>query len=90
MANSLLEAMACAKPVLASDIDGNRSLVEDGATGFLFRDGGELTAKAVRLIESTGLRQRMGLAARSRFQTQFGLDREIDGYLGEYRRLVGC
>ncbi len=89
MANSLLEAMACARPVLASDIEGNRSLVEDGATGFLFRDGEELTDKAARLIESPGLRQRMGLAARSRFQTQLGLDREIDGYLGEYRRLLG-
>src|SRR5262249_28049667 len=41
MPNSVLEALASGRPVLASDIDGNRSLVADGVTGFLFRDVAE-------------------------------------------------
>ena len=38
MPNSILEAMTCARPVVASDIEGNRSLVDDGVTGLLFSD----------------------------------------------------
>src|SRR5439155_1448476 len=36
MANSVLEALALGRAVLASNIEGNRSLVYDGVTGFLF------------------------------------------------------
>lgn len=42
MANSLMEAMAAGKPVIASDITGNRSLVADGSTGWLYKSGEEL------------------------------------------------
>ena len=37
MANTVLEAMICGKAVLASDIEGNRSVIEDGVTGFLYQ-----------------------------------------------------
>lgn len=36
---SLLEAMACGKPVLVSDIPGNREWVEPGENGWWFEDG---------------------------------------------------
>ena len=36
---SLLEAMACGKPVIVSDISGNREWVEEGKQGWLFSDG---------------------------------------------------
>lgn len=88
MANSILEAMACARPVLASNIEGNRSLVEDGVTGFLFAGPQEFEAKAARLVEDPQLRLRMGLTAESRAQSQFRLDREVEGYLAQYQRLV--
>ncbi|MCI0894382.1 MAG: glycosyltransferase family 4 protein [Chloroflexi bacterium] len=85
MPNSVLESMCCARPVLASDIDGNRSLVEDGVTGFLFTDPAGLEAKATRLVEDPELRRRMGLAGQDRVRDLFQPDQEVEGYLAQYR-----
>ena len=84
MPNSILEAMTCARPVLASDIDGNRSLVEDGVTGFLFATPKDLEAGAAQLIEGPQLRKRMGLTGQARVRALFPLERELEGYLAEY------
>jgi glycosyltransferase involved in cell wall biosynthesis len=88
MANSILEALACARPVLASDIEGNRSLVEDGVTGFLFTGPEEFEAKAALLVGDPALRQRMGLAAQSRVQALYPPRREAESYLAQYHRMV--
>lgn len=88
MANSVLEALACARPVLASDIEGNRSLVEDGVTGFLFREPEEFQAKAIRLLEDPGLRRGLGLMGQTRVRALYPPEREVEGYLVQYRRLA--
>ncbi|MBI4590095.1 MAG: glycosyltransferase family 4 protein [Candidatus Rokubacteria bacterium] len=88
MANSVLEGMACGRAVLASDIEGNRSLVEDGVTGFLFREPGEFEAKAVRLLEDPGLRRWLGLIGQTRVRALYPPEREVQGYLVQYQRLV--
>jgi glycosyltransferase involved in cell wall biosynthesis len=46
---TLLQAMACGTPVIASDTPGNRAWIEDGVTGFLFPTGD--TAELARLID---------------------------------------
>ncbi len=88
MPNSVVEALAAGRAVLASDIDGNRSLVEDGVTGFLFRDGAELEANAERLAADRALRQRLGAAGRQLVERRYPPHREIEGYLGVYGRLA--
>jgi L-malate glycosyltransferase len=88
MASSVLEALSLGRAVLAADIPGNRSLVEDGITGMLFADGDELAVKAARLLEDPDLRLRLGTAGRERVHARFGSDRETDGYLAAYSRLA--
>lgn len=88
MANSVLEAMALGRAVLASDIEGNRSLVEDGVTGLLFRDVTDFEAHAERLAREPALRARLGGAAREHVARLYPITREIDGYLSVYRDLV--
>jgi len=88
MANSVLEALALGRAVLASNIPGNRSLVEDGVTGLLFDSTEDLTGKARRLLEDPDLRARLGEAGRERVNARFSPDREIDGYLAAYARLT--
>src|SRR2546426_12482814 len=64
MANSVLEALALGRAVLASDIEGNRSLIEDGVTGYRFRDEAEFERRANLLASDPALRARLGAAGR--------------------------
>jgi glycosyltransferase involved in cell wall biosynthesis len=88
MANSVVEAMAAGRPVLASDIDGNRSLVEHGRTGFLFRTEDELETHAERLVDDPVLRRRLGEAGRLRQEELSSPGREVGTYAALYRELV--
>ena len=88
MANSVLEAFAVGRPVLAADIEGNRSVVVDDVTGLLFRDDAEFLRAAARLVDDPALRQRLGATGRARVLTTSPPSREIDGYVALYRRLV--
>ncbi len=82
---SICEAMALGKPVLATDVGGNRELVEDGKTGFLIpREDTEALARAiVRLLQDPEMAHDMGQRAREKIVTQFGLGR----YVNEYQTL---
>jgi glycosyltransferase involved in cell wall biosynthesis len=88
MANSVLEALAMGRAVLAADIEGNRSLIEDGVTGLLFRDEAEFLAQAERLVLDPGLRARLGAAGRGLVERRYPPEREIEGYLEVYRQLM--
>jgi glycosyltransferase involved in cell wall biosynthesis len=87
MANSVLEALALGRAVLASDIEGNRALVEDEVTGLRFRDQAELTAQAERLVRDPDLRARLGAAGRARVERDYPPERELDAYVDLYRSL---
>jgi L-malate glycosyltransferase len=88
MANSVLEAMAQGRAVLAADIPGNRALIDHGVTGLLYDGPASLRAEATRLVHDAALRARLGQAARVRVQRDYPAGREIDGYLDLYRRLA--
>ncbi len=65
---SLMEAMACGKPVVASRVGGIPELVRDGVDGILVEpaDVPALARAIVRLLMDKGLRKRMGRAGRDR------------------------
>lgn len=88
MANSVLEALALGRAVLVSDIEGNRSLVDDGETGLVFRDEAELLAKAERLTVDPDLRARLGASGRDLVDRRYHPEREIEGYLDVYRQVL--
>jgi glycosyltransferase involved in cell wall biosynthesis len=88
MANSVLEALALGRAVLATDIPGNRALVEPDVTGLLFDSDAELEAAALRLARDPALRARLGAAGRARVAERYPPAREIDGYLSVYRREI--
>lgn len=88
MANSLLEAMASNRPVLAADIEGNRSLVRDGHNGLLYGGERDFLAKAELLLSDPALRRRLGDGGR-RYVTKNCLpEREAESYLLIYATLT--
>ena len=76
----LLEAMAAGIPIVATNLSGIPSMVDDGRTGFLVAPG-DPTAVADRLVclaNDVELRTRMGAAGRRRFEREFTLSRHIE------------
>ena len=64
----VLEAMACGRPVIVSENSGAADFVRDGVDGFVvpIRDATAIAERIEFLRERPELRERMGLAARSR------------------------
>ncbi len=69
----LLEAAACARPLVASDIPGCRAVITPGENGLLVpvRDAQALADALVRLLRSPALRRKMGRAARQSVLRKF-------------------
>jgi glycosyltransferase involved in cell wall biosynthesis len=69
----LMEAAAMAKPIVASDISGNREVVEDGVNGFLVppRDAATLARTIARLVRDPALGRAMGLKGREKAERLF-------------------
>ncbi|MDZ7334589.1 MAG: glycosyltransferase family 4 protein [candidate division KSB1 bacterium] len=77
---SILEAMAAAKPVIATDIKGNNELVLNGVTGFLVPPNSpECVADCViKLLEDKKLAERMGTLARKRVEEKFDIKLHVE------------
>jgi glycosyltransferase involved in cell wall biosynthesis len=88
MSNAVLEAMSKGVAVLASHIEGNRSVVQDGETGLLFASGEEFLAKAERLVTDPAFRLALGHRGRQKVLADFPLQGEIDKHLALYRSLL--
>ena len=75
--NTLLEAMAAGKAVVASRVAGIPDVVTDGANGLLVPPGdvGALRAALARLAGDAALRARLGAAARDTAVRRHGWDR---------------
>jgi phosphatidylinositol alpha-mannosyltransferase len=87
---TLLEAMACGTPLLASDITGFRELVAGGAEAVLVppREPRAWADAVVRLIADPVRRAAMGQAGRTK-AADFAWPRVTDQVLAVYRRVLG-
>jgi glycosyltransferase involved in cell wall biosynthesis len=89
MSNSLLEAMACALPVVVSRTRGNIGLVRHEQTGLLAdaANAGDLAHVLMRLLEDRGLRKSCGQAARDLICREYSISSVVSRYLELYQRL---
>lgn len=88
--NSLLEAMACGLPVIASRIGGVVDVVEDGKSGMLFEPGdiSGLESAMKRLLGDVDLSRRLGAEARKTISEKFLIERVADEYIKLYKNLL--
>jgi glycosyltransferase involved in cell wall biosynthesis len=90
LGTSLLDAMACEKPVVATAAGGIPEVVADGETGFIVppRDHQAMAGAIVRLLKDPALQQRQGTAGRARVQDRFSADRMLRDTLRVYQRVA--
>ncbi|RQV98165.1 glycosyltransferase [bacterium] len=86
--NVILEAMASAKPVVATKVGGIPEAVIPEETGILIPPGNvnALTAAISRLINNPSLSRRMGEAGRKRAERYFSVDQEVASFEELYSR----
>jgi len=75
----ILEAMAMAKPIIATRIDGITEQITDGETGLLVSswDANGLAKAIIRLINDHNLAVRLGLKGRERVEKDFSVEKMI-------------
>jgi glycosyltransferase involved in cell wall biosynthesis len=73
----LLEAMASGKPVIASNLPGVRTVVNEGSDGFLVgpRNGGDLTEKMSYFLENEETSERFGKKGRKKVEEKYSWER---------------
>jgi glycosyltransferase involved in cell wall biosynthesis len=86
-----LEAMAHARPVVATSVGGLRDLVVNGETGIVVppNDPAALRAALERLLADPGLRRRLGTAGRLRAQERFSWDAVTESIIALYFEVAG-
>jgi sugar transferase (PEP-CTERM/EpsH1 system associated) len=82
MSNTIMEAFACAKPVIASRVGGNSELVNDGVSGYLFSSSNvyDLVEKIILIYEDMEKAKKMGVEARKLSEERFSLKRMVKEY----------
>src|SRR5712692_6652332 len=90
LGTSLLDAMACSRPIVATRAGGIPEIVEDGVNGLLVppRDHPALATAIVRALKDGDLRRRMGEAGFARVRERFTVERMVENTADVYKRVT--
>lgn len=87
---SVLEAMALARPIIATDVGGLREVVLPGRTGVLVPtlDSTAFAEAILDLAADSETRRAMGDAGLRHFRASYTVERMVDGYVDLFRDLL--
>ncbi len=89
ISNSILEYMALGKPVIASDIGGNRELICNKKTGFLIKDHSQdtISEAILHLLRKPAMSKEIGSAGKKFVEERFKAQRMVNDYIKLYLKL---
>lgn len=92
MPNAVMEAMAAARPVVATRVDGTTELITDGQTGWLVEpcSARALVDRMLHVLGNEDEARQVGAAARELMAAQYGLERMVSAYEELYRGLAAA
>lgn len=92
ISNTILEAMACGLPVIATEVGGNPELVVPGKTGTLVpvADHEKMAQALLMYLQNPARIAQEGQAARAEIEARFSMQAMVAGYLRVYDGLLGC
>lgn len=90
--NSILEYMAAARPVVATDVGGAREAVSDGLTGYVVQPGDDalMAARIISLLRDPVRARAMGEHGRLRVEQNFSCAAQLARTLELYERLLAA
>ncbi|PWV65722.1 sugar transferase (PEP-CTERM/EpsH1 system associated) [Plasticicumulans acidivorans] len=90
VSNTILEAMATALPVVATDVGAAAELLIDGETGMLVPPAapGVMAEAIAAYLDDAELRRRHGQAGRARIESSFSMAAMVERYLAVYERAL--
>lgn len=83
-APTILEAGILGRPVIASDVPGNRELIRHKETGLLFQNEDEMAKQILALCRNRSAAGLLGVRIREDFGRRFDVEREIRSLLSAY------
>lgn len=88
--NTVLEALACGTPVIASKVGGIPEQIIEGKTGYLVPEGdaGRMAEKITFLLENENLNRQMGCEAAEDSKKRFSLEQMVNNYLEYYKAIL--
>ena len=84
-----LQYMALAIPTVMSPVGVNSKIITDGENGLLAASEDEWVDKLAQLVESEGLRRRLGLAGRATVEERYSVESQKGRYIAFLRALAG-
>ena len=88
----LIEAAACGRAVITTDMPGCRDAVIPDETGLLVhpRDPDALASSILKLVKDAALRKSMGVNGRQLAEKEFSIDTVVETHLEIYQELYGA
>ena len=87
---AIVEAMACEVPVIVTDVDGFKEVVDNGNVGVMVprKDYKEMAKQILRLINDEHVREKLGKIERDRVIDKFSWDNNVKNMENIYRRMI--